>query len=462
MTIDSKRTEALMTDDERDLLSGLQGSGDQEAGANSPNHRDIYALLGVRKDASALLAREMYWARIQPLLDSETRDDPDARSTIEALNRALAIISNAQVRADYDARSSAERVPIRAKATRTELAQRWFWRGMLIAGLASAVLILGAQTSWVLALAMGAASLALVTATILILRPRQIQQSVHERLGVQEDATKRDLEIAYQAQAHHLLVRLGSDSRVVDALNQLDRDYLTAMRVHMATAPTRAPRRVLLPLVGRTVVMGIGMILRLRVTLTDRMSAYEHRRSQDRHTSSEGSDSQPGDRHSLDAIAPSAGPERSARRWDPIRKTEQVAPPVIDLEQRLAASFKATALEIASAPPADRPEQTAVAQAQAHLLLFAAAGVRRVPIAERPLRIGSSSDCDLVLPERQGVAFEHALIWRRGDSVVLHVTDPAGGCIVNGYSCTWATLEHDDTLRIGDVELRIEIDASTD
>ncbi|MDA0365922.1 MAG: FHA domain-containing protein, partial [Chloroflexi bacterium] len=84
-------------------------------------------------------------------------------------------------------------------------------------------------------------------------------------------------------------------------------------------------------------------------------------------------------------------------------------------------------------------------------------GVRRVPLHERPIRIGSSPECDLVLPGRVGVVAEHAMIWRRGDAIILHVTDPAALCRVNGEDVSWASLDDGDAVAIGDVIVRIEV-----
>ncbi|MCB9491195.1 MAG: FHA domain-containing protein [Dehalococcoidia bacterium] len=501
MTIETERTEAPATDRREDPpadeLADIE-ERDEAPYGESAARDDIYALLGVREDASPLLAREMYWARIQPLLDPERRDDPDARSTIEALNRALAIISDAEERADYDSIVHPTAAPAMAASSPV---LRWLWRGTLLAGLASAVAILGVQSSWTTALAAGATCLAFLGIALVVMRPRAPQSTAHQRLGVHEDATRRDLDIAYQTQAHQLLVRLGSDARVVEALNQLDRDYLTAMRALMAPEVVAAPRRNPLAPVGRAFLAGATLVRGIRITLpsgTSRPPTADRGRAPSEATEepfgalerfdapvvdrespaatparrpaarADASASPPVDQASPVAEphpAPSStpAPERGERRWGLGRKSEPAERPAIDLERRLAASFKASALEIASAPPSAPPEEAAAAPpTPAYLLLFASVGVRRVPIAERPLRIGSSPDCDLVLPGRQGVAPEHALVWRRGDAVVLHVTDPTGDCVVNGRSSTWATLEHDDELRIGDVELRIAIDGSDD
>ncbi|MGE3960062.1 MAG: FHA domain-containing protein [Dehalococcoidia bacterium] len=454
----------------------MAGVPDGLSGADAHPERDdiddIYTVLGVREDASPLLAREMYWARIQPLLDPERRDDPDARATIEALNRALAIISDSEQRADYDAlvHPEAARIPDAPQGALL----RWLWRATLVAGLASALFILGVQSSWTTALVAGATCLVFLAVASVATRPHTPATTPHQRLGVGEDATKRDLDIAYQTRAQQLLVQLGTDARVVEGLNELDRDYLAAMRLIIAPEVGEPSRGGMHTVAARAVAA-----LRHAVSPPRRDG---HARGEDaaRPLPSESTAPPVVDREPPAATparrpavrddilaAPSEAspvepPPPGERRWGLGRRSEGTPPPAIDLERRLAASLKASALEIASRPPGDAPPEQAAAAppTPAYLCLFASVGVRKVPIAERPLRIGSAADCDLVLPERQGVAAEHALVWRRGDAVVLHVTDPSGECAVNGRGSTWATLEHGDELRIGDVELRIEIDAS--
>ena len=47
-------------------------------------------------------------------------------------------------------------------------------------------------------------------------------------------------------------------------------------------------------------------------------------------------------------------------------------------------------------------------------------GTRRLPMGDKPVSIGSSPSCDVVLPEREDVALEHALVWQHGTRVILH------------------------------------------
>lgn len=93
---------------------------------------------------------------------------------------------------------------------------------------------------------------------------------------------------------------------------------------------------------------------------------------------------------------------------------------------------------------------------QSTLVLQSAAGAHRIPIGERPLSVGSSGTCDLVLPEHDDVAPEHALIWQLGEDVVLHVVAIGAACSVNGEPSTWARLDDGDTIEIGASRLKIE------
>lgn len=435
------------------------------------DHTDIYQVLGLRPDASALLAREMYWSRIQPLLDPERRDDPDARATIESLNRALAIISDQRLRTDYDLRHGVapSRAPVAPPAALRVL--RGLWRLLLVSGLASAIGLLGSQWSWTAAGVgtgiLGAVSLALWVGSA-VTRPRP---TPFERLGVGDDASRRDLDVAYQARAQELLIRLGHDPRAAAELNALDRHYIDAMR--FLIAPDLAPKKrapAWLEPLGEYVAA-----LAARAAGSARETAWRLTRAASGRARRMGADalkraSRPAppraeraaptqETHQAPAAVATTPTEAPTERRGLLRR-EIPESPQVDLERRLAASLKANTLEIAvaSAPPPVEADAPPAARTAAYLLLYASAGVRRVPIAERPIRIGSANDCDLVLPERSGVAPEHALLWRRGDAVVLHVTDPAGKCSVNGRNSTWATLEHGDELRLGEIELHIEVE----
>ncbi|MEX1023073.1 MAG: FHA domain-containing protein [Dehalococcoidia bacterium] len=481
-----------------------QAPGDVPGEVESP---DIYGLLGVRPDASRLLAREMYWARIQPLLDPGRRDDPDARATIEALNDALAIIIDEERRADYDAVEAAPAAGAGRAAERRSAhpALRAAWRSFLFTGLVAVSALVGATISWEVAATAAGLAVAVPLLVALVARMRRPRAGPLERLGLIEGATRHDLDVAYRARAQELLVRLGSDPRALEGLNHLDRDYLAAMRALMAPgASRRRPRLPRLPAVrlpARALPVSAALALtgralrpagragawiaRTSMTATRRsIHAARASMSARRADRGAGTEHRAHREHTPRGATPAAPPLAAPAAPPPVDVTRErtgappsrnpwragrapVAPvetPLIDLEQRLAASLKASALEIARSTPPVEPPSTAEAEAPsrsaAHLLLFASAGVRRVPIQDRPLRIGSAAGCDLVLPARDGVSGEHALVWRHGDTVVLHVTDPGAECHVNGKPSTWAMLEDGDELAVGKARLRIEIQAS--
>lgn len=486
---------------------------------------DIYTLLGVRRDASPLLAREMYWSRVEPLMSPERRDDRDARRTIEDLNRALAIIADAELRAAYDRRFAD--VPLaEVERRRGSAAIRWIWRAFLLLGLTAAALGLGFASNWVVGAAAAGGILVFAIAVGLLTRPKHARLSALAQLGLSEGATKHDLDVAYQSRAQELLLRLGSDARAVEALNALDEHYLVALRrlITPEAAPQPARSRAWVgagargargarQLVLRMALLGIrgvaastAFINRQATELASRAAGASARagastartvqqrmaETRTRPTASRaradilaprdpvaptvedeldvdaddevdlGLDVQAAVRTSPAPQLPAASDSGMSRRL-PLVGRAPAQPPLIDLEQRLAASLKANALEIASRAepsPAEQPEAPPrTPPIPAFLLLYASAGVRRVPIADRPLRLGTAAECDLVLPKQEGVAAEHALVWRRGDAVVLHVTDPAGECLVNGAPSSWATLEHGDELRVGPIKLGIEIGA---
>ena len=78
-------------------------------------------------------------------------------------------------------------------------------------------------------------------------------------------------------------------------------------------------------------------------------------------------------------------------------------------------------------------------------------------VGDRPLRVGSTSDCDLVLPDHGETPGEHFLLWRHGASLILHVTAGDAPCFVNGRRTTWASLEAGDVIEVGGAELRVEL-----
>ena len=425
---------------------------------------DIYERLGVRPNAGRLLAREMYWARMQPLLDGARRDDPGTRAQIEGLNEALTIILDDALRARYDAERSA--VPVdaagaggRAPAHDTPVERMAVVT--LLALIAAAISGLVVGPWWALA----PVPFALLALAMIALRERRRHSpGPLEALGLRPGATVEQIDVGYRARAQELLLRLGLDADAPRELDRLDRAYVAAMAAVIApsapaapalrAARTARPRRPWLP--ARRPRPGSARRLRrgLRAALvaTGRAArplgaavlAHGLRGARASAAAAQAS------------LAAGRGAAAHVRTLERPGTPPPAALPAVDLERRLAASFKASAFDIATAieppgptdPPADEPA--------AWLLLTSAVGVRRVPVLGRPIRIGSARDCDLVLPAREGVAPEHAMIWRRGDAVILHVIDPQALCLVNGEDVSWASLDDGDALAIGDVILRVE------
>jgi hypothetical protein len=135
--------------------------------------------------------------------------------------------------------------------------------------------------------------------------------------------------------------------------------------------------------------------------------------------------------------------------------------PEIDLQQRLSAGLKSNAAQVALAAPPLQPvasevEPAAAPAAVAYLLLESAMGTRRLPMGDKPVSIGSSPNCDVVLPEREDVALEHALVWQHGSRVILHAGLSAV-CYVNDNPVTWGLLDDGDELKIGGYTLKVSV-----
>lgn len=78
-----------------------------------------------------------------------------------------------------------------------------------------------------------------------------------------------------------------------------------------------------------------------------------------------------------------------------------------------------------------------------------ASGEHRYSIAERPLRIGTDTECDVVVAH-SGVL--EARIWPHGDRYMLRVV--SGPVRVGGEPATWVVLDDGDILEIGHATFR--------
>jgi hypothetical protein len=422
---------------------------------------DIYALLGIRADASRLLAREMYWARVQALHGED--DSPAARQEIEALNEALAIIMDDGLRAAYDVQRPNAEVSARDVVPAAPDVPRKRDKGALLPAVLTLVVVGVALTIWPVSLAwtIAVTAIALVSTTACFLQssPLKIQSGPLDVLRLLPGAAPADIDLAYRARAQELLIEVTRNIEALHDLDRLDRAYVQVMGLALGTSLVSttpdvvpAPRR-------RSLVASPGRLaLRTAITAAGLIAsaargAVSAARPLSRRAASTGHRAEGWVRHRVHAAAEAAG--REAQQMQERRRAGAPPPPTIDLDQRLAASFKASAIQIAESAAPAPPSTAAIAAPSVWLLLTAAAGTRRVPVGDRPLRIGSAPECDLVLPERAGVSPEHVMIWRHGDAVILHVTDPQAECQVNGDTVTWARLDDGDEVRVGTVVLRI-------
>lgn len=76
---------------------------------------------------------------------------------------------------------------------------------------------------------------------------------------------------------------------------------------------------------------------------------------------------------------------------------------------------------------------------------------------ERPLTIGSDAACGVRLPPAADVAPEHAIVYTRGEKIMLrHIGGPRRATAVGGRQIDWVILEDGDELRIGPKRYRAE------
>lgn len=96
----------------------------------------------------------------------------------------------------------------------------------------------------------------------------------------------------------------------------------------------------------------------------------------------------------------------------------------------------------------------------AALMLPSPAGIRRVPIGRRPLRIGSRRECDLVVAQPDAEHDREVAIWQHQGQITLR--SRPGKVDVNGHAWSWAVLDDGDRIRLGDLMLTLEISPSKD
>jgi hypothetical protein len=72
-----------------------------------------------------------------------------------------------------------------------------------------------------------------------------------------------------------------------------------------------------------------------------------------------------------------------------------------------------------------------------------------VALSSQPIDIGAAPSCDLRLDASDGTGLRHARVWLQGDRFVLHHLARGATTYVADKPVEWATLEEDDTVRIG-------------
>lgn len=452
---------------------------DQPLVEDESEQLDIYRLLGVTSDVTPGLARQMYWTRVERYQQAQQNGDPDAARSIEELNEALAIILDDRRRAQYDREHRRSLTSSAETSARFDRARRTRAGAVLVLMLATVGATLVAAWQYTPLVVAVVVSIGLLTVIAAVSWPRRDAiggQSAFTLLGLTEEASQRDVDVAYETMAQELLSRVKHDPGAIGRLELLDRAYLRAARLvaeraGQASAIERGRVGRLGTFVARLLVRVLGWLVSalgaLALTLLKwlgnvllRLLGATGRRV--RATSVRGA------RRTAEQLS-------LLSRHITGEEEEELPTIEIDVDRRVASGLRHVAQRaaFASVPPPLAPEkerstvQPATAEPvdedliEAYLVLEASAGERRVPIGSAPLRIGSSDECDLALPADFGVAPEHVLVWQRNGALLLHVIDPSGGtCLVDDRPMTWATLEHGDTIRLGEAKFRVEVPAT--
>ncbi len=81
-----------------------------------------------------------------------------------------------------------------------------------------------------------------------------------------------------------------------------------------------------------------------------------------------------------------------------------------------------------------------------------------VPLAERPLRIGTQPACDIVVRAAGRI---EARVWRNKGRFLVHALGPEGAVLLNGSPLTWAALDEGDLLTVGPASFRFAAPKTT-
>jgi hypothetical protein len=350
---------------------------------------DIYELLGVSADAPAMLAREMYWIKVQPLLALRSNDREAVTARIEALNQALAVISDERLRADYDRRQESAPPPAPAKAL---VSADMYGRLLPWVGLASAVgFALVAVRGYPVTAISGLAVLLATLAAHVRSRLSSVRAPDPRALRLAPDANRGEIDAIYRMQLQQMLLRLRDDASVIMEIDALDASY-ASMVSNLAAIQHVKPGKA-------------------RVAVEESSKA---------------------------TAAPPVTPP-------PAR------PPTVSdaVRRRLGVGRGQFVSDAESAGEQERSTIAATRQFSLVLQTDDAAAPTRVVVGSKPLTIGSGAGCDVRLDEEEVVLAEHAVVWRSGDEVILHVTDFRADCLVNGVPALWSRLAEGDSVQIG-------------
>jgi|GEM_PF-2561545 len=420
---------------------------------------DVYAVLGVTRDVTPALARDVYWLQVGRIQD-EGPADGDSKRRLEELNEALELILDERRRARYDQAyvpSEAESEP-RAPLAHPRRLRAGSILALLLLTVVGAIVAALQYGPLMLGIVVTVGMLSMLAVTALPKRSTASgAESAFATLHLTPDAGVREVNAAYEVVGQELLSRVRHDRRALARLERLDRAHTAAMRaIAMRDAPgatgARSGNRLLRLLARgfRTLarfILGVLGALALAVILAVmRMGAAVL--------------SLAGRRLRIDA-----GRLSGLARSDRDEADDEFANVSIDVSRRLAFGRPPTAeADAEGGTDGDAEEQPpSVATLRqpllnADIVLETDNGNRRVPIPATPLSIGSDPECTLVLPPALGLAPEHAHVWQRDGTILIHVvTQRPAACLVNDEPMTWASLEDGDVILLGDARFSIRV-----
>jgi hypothetical protein len=483
---------------------------------------NIYDELGITPDAGVSLAREMYWKRVEKLREAELNGDQEARQRILQLNEALAIVIDSERRAAYDAaRAPAGPRYVEDPVSQSVEKRRALLTGALLVTTIAVAVLLFVVTSpgfGLAAIALGAAFLGV--GAVGVRREDRDRAAAFATLRIPPDSSRDEVDTAYRLRVDELLSQLKQNPELIYELEDLDHAYVRASEVmtHRSPAPDSAlpvepggsrrgasiaravgasaggvVRRFsaaagrLIRVVGAVIVSAVVAVWLAAGTFVTQVvrprlgrfgrdvssSAGRAGRGAGRAGRASYSSARSTGETMLPRLRDHMTTRRNASESGLPAAAEQAAS--VDLQRRLGGAPTrpsgaqaetqttngAPVSQGEARPSAESQPQTGgadPAESTSTIVLDSAVGARRVRVSQAPLRVGSDRDCDLVLPAGVDVAAEHAVIWERQGTLLLHVVAGGGECLVNGRPATWASLDDGDVIRIGETELRIERD----